>query len=111
MRVNFKFLTLIIVMSISSIAFIACSNPPDELIMTAEAAVNSAAEAGADEFSPKLFHKAEALLQEAKMLNEKGDHDGAKKKAEYAIIRAEKAEKNANRLDAARQRDREGGDE
>jgi len=91
-------------MSITSITFIACSNAPDEIIMTAEAAVDAAAEAGADEYSPKLFNKAEILLQEAKMLNEKGDHDGAKKKAEFAIIRAEKAEKNANRLDEARQR-------
>ena len=111
MRVNFKFLTLLLVMSFTTIAFIACAGPPDELIMTAEAAVNHASAAGADEFSPKLFNKAEALLQEAKMLNEKGDYEAAKKKAEFAIIRAEKAEKNANRLDAARQRDREGGDE
>ena len=98
MRVNFKFLVLSMVISITSGALISCSSPPDELLMTAEDAVNSASAAGADEFSPKIFDKAQSLLQEAKMLNEQGDYEGAKKKAEYAIIRAEMAEKNANRL-------------
>ena len=104
MRVNFKFLSLLIVISIAAFSFISCSSPPEDEIMAAEAAVKAALAAGADEFSPRLFDKAQSFLQEAKMLNEQGDYAGAKKKAEYALIRAEKSEKNADRLNEARQR-------
>ena len=104
MKVNFKFLSLLLLISIVSSSLISCKSPPEDEIMVAEDAIKSASAAGADEFSPRLFDKAQVYLQEAKMLNEHGKFDEARKKAEFAIIRAEKAEKNARRLTDAHDR-------
>ena len=75
----------------------ACNGPPDDAIMDAEDAIKAAANAGADSESPKLLDRARGLLQEAKMLSEQGNYKDARKKAEVAVIQADKAKKNAER--------------
>lgn len=83
-----------------SIGLSACSQPPEEEIMAAEDAFKAAVNAGAEETSPKLLNKAQTLLQEAKMLSEQGHYSQARKKAEFALLRADQAKKNAERLEA-----------
>ena len=91
---------LFIALSLTSLVT-SCAQPPEAEIMAAEDAIKSALNAGADDGSPRLLEKAQKLLQEAKMLSEKGDYKGAIQKAEYARGRAEKAEKNTLRLEEA----------
>ena len=79
----------------------ACEGPPDESIMNAEAAIKAAINAGADDDSPKLLDKSRRFLQEAKMLNEQGKYNDARKKAASAVIQANKAKKNSERLAGA----------
>jgi hypothetical protein len=89
----------------------ACGEPPDQRIMDAEDAIKKAAAAGADAESPKLLDQARSLVQEAKMLGEQGHNKDARNKAELAIIRAEKAEKNALRLSSAHHEEGATGEE
>ncbi len=87
----------------------ACGKPPEAKIMAAEDAIKRAMEAGAEDSSPKLFDKARGFLQEAKMLSEQGNYSEASKKAEFAIMRADQAFKNATRLaDVEQSRTEEG---
>ena len=76
----------------------ACGGPPEAEIMAAEDAIKRAAAAGADESSPNLLEKAQGFLQDAKVLSEQGHYSEARKKADFARMRAEQAEKNASRL-------------
>lgn len=91
-------LFLVIVAFCSGLLLSSCAAPPDDAIMDAEDAIKKAATAGADADSPKLLDQARELLQDAKMLREQGKNKEARNKAALAIIRAEKAEKNALRL-------------
>jgi len=93
-----KFITALTLVMCAGLVLSACDGPPDESIMDAEDAIKKAAAAGADADSPKLLDQARSLMQEAKMLREQGHDKDARKKADLAIIRAEKAEKNSLRL-------------
>jgi len=95
------FLLLLVAFSASMI-FSACTKTADDQILAAEDAIKSAINAGADESSPKLLSKANTMLQEAKMLNENGDYKEANKKAYSALLKAQSAEKNATRLNEAK---------
>jgi len=92
-----------------SMLLAACSKPADDAVMTAEDAIKAAVAAGAEDSSPKLLEKAQNLLQEAKMLNEQGQHPEARKKAEYAVMRAHEAEKNATRMSEVAKKKAEDG--
>ncbi len=76
----------------------ACDSPPEEELAAAEDVLKQARDAGAEEYSPKLYDKARDLLREAKMLNDQGQYKEAKKKAEYAELRANQALKNAKNM-------------
>jgi hypothetical protein len=76
----------------------ACSKPADDVIQAAEDALKKAQEAGADNASPRLYEKAKDLIAEAKRANEAGNYSDARKKAEFAQMRAEQAGKNAEKL-------------
>lgn len=79
----------------------ACSKPADSEIEAAESALKKAQEAGADVSSPRLFEKAKDLVAEAKRANEAGNYSDAKKKADFALMRAEQAARNAEKLGGA----------
>jgi len=96
-RISVALIFFAVILMLSS-----CSQPPDEEIMAAEDAIKAAIDAGADELSPNMLNKARNLLQDAKMLNEQGKYSDARKKAEFAVIRAGKAQKNAERLSEAK---------
>ncbi len=93
---NLAFITLLSMLL--GIMIIGCESPPDQEIMDAEDAIKRAMTAGADELSPKLYDAAMQQLQDAKMLSEQENYEGARKKAAFAVIKAKKAEKNAIRL-------------
>jgi len=80
------------------LVFSACSKPADDQIQAAEDMIKRAEGAGATTSSPNLFGKAKDALAEAKRLNEAGSYTEARKKAEDALIRAEQAAKNAEKL-------------
>jgi len=86
----------------------ACSKPADQEIQAADDALRAAKNVGADQTSPKLFEKAQTMLQDAKMLNEQGHFSEARKKADYARIRAEQAKTNAEKSGGER-KERLGG--
>ncbi len=93
---SFRHIVPVLLLSLTfGVLISGCEGPPDEIIMDAEDAINSAIAAGAADASPGLLGKAQTLLQEAKMLREQGKNKDARKKAEVAIIRARKAEKYA----------------
>ena len=94
-------LALLLAISFSGVIS-SCSESADEYIAAAETAINDAIEIGADIDSPRLLDKARVAFQEAKSLNEKGQVKQAIKKAETAELQANKAAKNAMRLDDAR---------
>lgn len=94
-------LPILLLAFVISLVVSSCAEPPDVEIMAAEDAIKNAINANAEDLSPRLLNKAQKLLQEAKMLNEQGKFAEAKKKAQYAILRAEKAVKNSDRLDQA----------
>ncbi|MCF7809410.1 DUF4398 domain-containing protein [bacterium] len=102
MKMRYSLLTLFVI-SVCGFMLTACEGPPDQLIMDAEDAIKEAAAVGADVDSPKLLDKARTSLQEAKMYNEQGNYKEARKKAELTIIRANKAQKNAERLSGVTQ--------
>lgn len=75
--------------------------PPDEVLAIAEAAVNAAKEAKADQLAPEWYQRAEEELGRAKRAKEAREFDLAKKLAlrtrgfaeraeEIAILKAEK---------------------
>lgn len=77
---------------------VGCGKPPEEQIMAAEDSIKAAVAAGAEEMSPKLLEKARTYLQDAKMLTEQGHYGEARKKAEFAAMRAGEARRNAAKL-------------
>lgn len=87
----------------------ACSKPADDEIQAAEEALKNAQSAGADVSSPRLYEKARDLLTEAKRANESGNYSEARKKAEFAMMRAEQAGKNAEKLGGKPHERRRGG--
>ncbi|MDP8241098.1 MAG: DUF4398 domain-containing protein [Candidatus Hatepunaea meridiana] len=91
-------LSLILVAFVASLLFSACEGPPDDAVMDAEDAIKAAVASGAEDLSPKLLDKAQKLLQEAKMLSEQGRYKDAFKQAQFCIVRAKSAKKNAERL-------------
>ena len=100
MRLRYILLTLFF-LSTCGFLLTACEGPPDDAVFDAEDAIKKAIEAGAEDGSPKLLDDARTHLQDAKMFREQGKYKEARDKAEIAVIRAEKAEKNANRLAVA----------
>ncbi len=93
---------LLTIMLVTAIAFAltlsACSKPADDEIEAAESALKSAQAGGADVASPRLYEKAKDLLAEAKRANEAGNYSDARKKAEFALMRAEQSGRNAEKL-------------
>jgi hypothetical protein len=79
----------------------ACSKPADNEIEAAESALKKAQEAGADVASPRLYEKAKDLVAEAKRANESGNYSDARKKANFALMRADQAARNAEKLGGA----------
>ena len=97
-----KRIGLLTILLVTALAFglnlTGCSKPADSEIEAAEAALKKAQEAGADAASPRLYEKAKDLLAEAKRANEAGNFSDAKKKADFALMRAEQAGRNAEKL-------------
>ncbi len=79
----------------------ACSKSADDEITAAENALKKAQEAGAEVASPRLYEKAKDLLAEARRANEAGNFSDARKKAEFALMRAEQSGRNAEKLGGA----------
>ena len=95
-------LTIVLIAALAfGLSLTACSKPADDKIESAEAALKAAQAAGADVSSPKLYEKAKDLLAEAKRANEAGNFSDARKKAEFAQMRAEQAGRNAEKLGGA----------
>lgn len=93
------FLSMALVAGLAcGIVLSACSKPADDEIQAAEDMIKKAEEAGALNSSPRLFEKAKDLLAEAKRLNEQSSYSDARKKAEFALMRAEQAKNNAEKL-------------
>jgi hypothetical protein len=96
---RFGLLTIILVAALAfGLTLSACSKPADDEITAAENALKKAQAAGADAASPRLYEKAKDLLAEAKRANDGGNYADARKKAEFALMRAEQAGRNAEKL-------------
>jgi len=101
MRKKLYLMPVLILALLFTFIISSCSKPADEEIMAAEDAIKAARDVGAEDLVPKLFDKSVSLLQEAKMLNEQTSYDQARKKADFSKLRAEKACKEAKRLNQA----------
>ena len=97
-----SFLTAALIAAFAcSLVLSACSKPADDEITAAENMIKKAEDAGAMNSSPRLLEKAKDLVAEAKKENDQGTYSDARKKAESALMRAEQAEKNAEKLGGA----------
>ena len=97
-----SFLTAALVAAFAcSLVLSACSKPADEDITAAESMIKKAEDVGAMNSSPRLLEKAKELVAEAKKDNDQGSFSDAHKKAQSALMRAEQAEKNAEKLGGA----------
>lgn len=95
-----------------SFSLTACSKPADDDIQAASDMIKKAVDVGAEASSPHLLERARELLTEAKKLNEQGSYSEAHKKAQFCLLRAEQAVKNAEKLGgSAPQKKGGGGDE
>ena len=87
-----------IVVFISGFLFTGCSGPADQDIAETQEIVDQARNMGADEYSPRKYEEAVALLEEAKTLNNEGEYNKARDKTDLARLRAEKAIEDTERL-------------
>ncbi len=100
---NFRYIGMVLVVALTfGMLISSCSGTADAVIEEAQIAVDDAASMGADEHSPAKFEKAKEFLAQAKTLNEKGEYKEATNKAEIALLNAEKAYEDAERLEASR---------
>ncbi len=98
----YKGLFLVLVLSLVFLSgIVGCDKAPEALLMEAEDAIKQAKNIGADELTPRIFDQANAFLSEAKSLNAQGKYKEAKKKADSALIRAQKAIRESTRLNEA----------
>ena len=72
-----------------------CAKKPDEELSSAEAALQAAQEAGAQELAPEEYEAAEELLKRAKELIAQGKYDEAKELLQQARAKAEEARSKA----------------
>jgi hypothetical protein len=75
----------------SAIILYGCSGPPVEELMQAEAALQAAQAADAEDYAPEAFRAAAEAMADARSRNERKDYEGARTSALDAKVKAETA--------------------